>query len=93
LTTENIEQIDASLEASSPAVCTTIITQCPECNKEQTVTLDPYDVIHRRNDSLYHQVHTIAYHYHWSEPDILALPQSRRQRYLRYIDQAQGVYS
>ena len=93
LVTVDIDQIDAVLEASSPAMCTTIMTRCPECSKEQTVTLDPYDIIHQRGDGFYQQVHAIAYHYHWSETEILSLPRNRRLRYLRYIDKAQGVHS
>ena len=33
-------------------------------------------------DVLYRQVHHLALRYHWSEADILALPRSKRVRYL-----------
>lgn len=31
---------------------------------------------------LYEEVHVLALHYHWSESAILALPKTKRQRYL-----------
>jgi len=34
---------------------------------------------------LYEEIHVIAMHYHWSEAQILALPCTRRQRYLALI--------
>ena len=36
-------------------------------------------------ERLYEEIHVLATHYHWSEPAILALPRSRRQRYLALI--------
>ncbi len=32
------------------------------------------------------EVHALAFHYHWAEQEILALPRSRRRRYLDLID-------
>lgn len=34
---------------------------------------------------LYEEVHVIALHYHWPEREILALPVSRRRRYLALL--------
>jgi len=36
-------------------------------------------------------VHTLAWYYHWSEAEILALPRARRQLYLSRIDRARGM--
>ncbi|WP_158497826.1 DUF6760 family protein [Pseudoxanthomonas suwonensis] len=36
-------------------------------------------------ERLYEETHVLAMHYHWSEPQILALPRSKRQRYLALI--------
>lgn len=44
--------------------------------------------MHQR--TLYRQVHHLALRYHWSESDILALPRSKRLRYLSFLtDQAE----
>jgi hypothetical protein len=37
------------------------------------------------SDRLYDEVHAIAWHYHWSEAEILDLPRARRRRYLDLI--------
>jgi hypothetical protein len=46
-------------------------------------------------DRLYEEVHVIALHYHWPEAAILALPASRRRRYLgqlaRHVQRAPGA--
>jgi len=36
-------------------------------------------------DGLYEELHHLAYHYHWSEREILAMRRSRRRRYLALL--------
>jgi hypothetical protein len=36
-------------------------------------------------DLLYREVHYLAYYYHWSEPEILAMPRSKRRTYLELL--------
>ncbi|HEX7048849.1 MAG TPA: hypothetical protein VF188_01455 [Longimicrobiales bacterium] len=38
-------------------------------------------------DALYREVHHLAFHYHWSEAEILAMTRSKRQRYLSLLAQ------
>jgi len=64
---------------------------CPECGTARAVDLDPYGALRHRPDTLLLQVHRLAWHYHWSEAEILALPRPRRLRYLQLIDQARGL--
>ena len=92
LSNTDIEKIDAALDLVSPSLSTTILCQCPDCRANQTVPLDPYSLFEISTEGLYKEVHTLAYYYHWSEGDILSLPKSRRRRYLRLIDLAQGKY-
>ena len=42
-------------------------------------------------DRLLDEVHAIAWHYHWSEADILDLPRDRRRRYLDLIAASLGA--
>lgn len=93
LSAEDLDAVDAAFEEQSPAVCTKVITQCPECRMQQTVDLDPYSVAGASAQALYEEVHTLAYYYHWSEAEILELPRKRRHLYLRLIDQAHGRHS
>lgn len=36
-------------------------------------------------DQLFEEVHHLAYHYHWAEQEILAMPRPRRRRYLALL--------
>lgn len=36
-------------------------------------------------ERLYEEVHVLALHYHWGEPQILALATSKRRRYLALL--------
>ncbi len=65
---------------------------CPHCHQEQQVAIDPYAWIVGETGSLELDIHTLAFHYHWSESDILQLPRTRRERYLQLIDWSLGKY-
>ena len=66
---------------------------CPECDAELLVEVDPYLTLSLARDEIFGEVHTLARHYHWSEAEILALPQARRRLYLGLIDRARGMVS
>jgi hypothetical protein len=34
---------------------------------------------------LYEEIHYLAYHYHWTERDILEMPRAKRRRYLNLL--------
>lgn len=84
-------RIDAALEQASPAVCTEVAAPCPDCGHVTPVGIDPYSVLTRPVDHLLDEVHRLAWSYHWSESDILALPRARRQQYLQMIDRQRGM--
>jgi len=86
-----LDRADAALEAVAPGVINQVQAECPECGAANNVDLDPYRVLARSGDELLRQVHQIAMHYHWSEAEILAMPQTRRLRYLDLIDRARGM--
>lgn len=83
--------VEAALEQVSPAIVLRVQAACPDCGAPCEVELDPYRVLARQADELLLEVHRIAWHYHWPEADILALPQARRHRYLQLIDRASGM--
>jgi hypothetical protein len=39
-----------------------------------------------KSQSLFEEVHTIAFNYHWSEKDILSLTTAKRQMYVQMIE-------
>lgn len=38
-------------------------------------------------DTLFREIHHLAFHYHWAERDILAMSRARRGRYLALLSQ------
>jgi hypothetical protein len=36
-------------------------------------------------EGLYEEVHHLAFHYHWTEREILELPRTKRRRYLAIL--------
>jgi hypothetical protein len=81
------QEIEAALEERAPALDLEMALTCPECGRAFTAPLDITDFffgeLRTSRDLLYRQVHYIAFHYHWSEREILALPREKR---LAYID-------
>ena len=60
--------------------------QCPECGHDFSVPFDPQEFffgeLRTSRDFLYREVHYLAYHYHWSEQEIMAMPRDKRRRRL-----------
>jgi hypothetical protein len=91
-------RIETEMERVAPAVDRELDTPCPECGRTFTASFD----VHRylfgelRTDAsrLYREVHHLAYYYHWSENEIMAMPRSRRQTYLGVLaDELNGLSS
>jgi len=87
----DIARCEAALEALVPEVICEVAASCPDCGATNAVRLDPYAVLGRSAAPLLTEVHRLAWHYHWSEAEILALPAGRRAHYLRLIDAARGM--
>src|SRR5262249_34730219 len=82
LSASDLAQIETALDEISPWVVTELAGSCPACGATHPVALDPYVVMRRSARELLDEVHTLAWHYHWSEAEILALPRERRHLYL-----------
>lgn len=67
---------------------------CPTCQKEFTASLDAaaflFEEVASRSRYLHREVHVLAWYYHWSESEILAMTADRRRRYLDLIDESVG---
>ncbi len=81
--------IAESLEDFDPLVAFGITMQCPDCGTEANVPVDleglALNAFAETQAALQTQVHQLALAYGWSEEAILALPPSRRRRYLDLI--------
>jgi hypothetical protein len=64
---------------------------CPACGASFSVVFDTaaffIQELDERAARLLHEVHVLAWHYHWSEADILHLPSARRGFYLERISE------
>jgi hypothetical protein len=65
---------------------------CPACRTAFSVVFDTaaffLQELDGRAAQLVQDVHTLAWHYHWSERDILRMPRRRRARYLELVAEA-----
>lgn len=65
---------------------------CPDCGAPATysLVLEPFllEELSQESGRLMDEIHLLAMSYHWTEPDILALPESRRRHYLTRIQEA-----
>lgn len=79
-------EIEAEMQRVAPAVEREIETVCAECGRTFEVPVDPhrflFGELRTDNEMLYREVHYLAYHYHWSEPEIMAMSRPKRQLYL-----------
>jgi hypothetical protein len=73
----------------APRVELTMEAQCPECGREFAVPFDPQEFffgeLRTSRDLLYREVHYLAYHYHWGEQEIMAMPRDKRRRYIAVL--------
>jgi hypothetical protein len=91
LSQEQIDSIEQAMDESSPAIVSQIEVKCANCEGINSIYLDSYQVLNRGYGDLLGDIHRIASAYHWSEQDILVLPNQRRQNYLRLIDADRGL--
>jgi len=65
------------------------LARCPTCAGHLEIAIDPFAMLARElrlgGDRLFAEVHALAFHYHWPESEILALPRPRRWRYLELL--------
>jgi hypothetical protein len=80
-----LKKIEQKLEAVIPELSEQIQVECPDCQHNQLIHIDPYLSLDQIDDSILADVHTLAKTYHWSERDILNLPRERRKWYLEKI--------
>lgn len=82
-------EIEKHMESMMPTVELTMGANCPECGRDFTVPFDIQDFffgeLRISEDLLRREVHYLAYHYHWSEQEILSLPRDKRRAYIEIL--------
>jgi hypothetical protein len=83
-------RLDRAFCALAPSLDDFLGGTCPACGHEVTMRFDPltYTLAELRNafSGIHAEVHALAAAYGWPEEAILALPRSRRTRYVSIID-------
>lgn len=84
-----LSEIERHMEMAAPQVDSILSAHCPECDRDFTVPLDLLGGFiaecQAGRSLLDREVHLLAYHYHWSERDILALSRGKRRRYVAIL--------
>jgi hypothetical protein len=83
--------LSASFESMDPLVDFTVSCRCPACGAAREVAVDLESLalasLARRQRALLREVHCFAVHYGWTESEVLAVPPTRRARYLAFIEE------
>jgi hypothetical protein len=91
LSLEDEPAVAAALAAGDPLVDFTVACRCPACGAPTEVAIDLEDLALRRlgarQRALMAEVHRLASRYGWTEAQVLAVPASRRARYLELIEE------
>jgi hypothetical protein len=84
-------EIEGQMAKVAPAVELELDGVCPECGEpfETAFDLTAFFAAEMQNNlrSLESAVHLLAFHYHWSEGEILSLTRRKRQRYVEMIEE------
>src|ERR1035438_176521 len=77
------EEHTSELQSLRHLVCRLLLAGGPA----EIYPLSLHDALPICTDSelLYRQVHYLAYHYHWAEPEIMAMPRIKRQKYIELL--------
>lgn len=82
-------EIERQMEQAAPGVDLTLEAKCPQCGRAFPVPFDAQDFLfgeaRHGQDLLYREIHYLAYHYNWSERDILDMTREKRHRYLEIL--------
>jgi hypothetical protein len=92
LSSDEREAVMAEMERLAPQVDVELDLGCPECSHQFTLAFDTtaffFDEVAVKADELLHEVHALAFYYHWSESEILNLERGRRRSYLALLHDA-----
>jgi hypothetical protein len=86
--------VSAAMSERDPQAELDLALRCPSCGASFSALFDTATFFLReleeRAAKLLAEVHTLAWHYHWSEGEILSMPARRRAQYLALIAENQG---
>lgn len=82
----------AEMDQLAPQLEVELDLTCPECAHMFLAPFDPitffFQEMRINSDQLLHEIHLLAFYYHWSEAEILSLRRDRRRAYLSLLSDA-----
>ena len=82
-------EIEKAMQARAPGLELEMGTDCPECGRQFVAPFDMQEFffgeLRTSRDLLYREVHYLAYHYHWSEAEILGMRREKRRHYIEVL--------
>lgn len=82
--------IDSAMKDFDPLIDFTVLAGCPHCETENhfSIDLEAFALrnLHQSQMSLFRDINDLANHYHWTEDEILSIPQWRRIHYLEMLE-------
>jgi T4 bacteriophage base plate protein len=92
LSDDERETMIAQMEQLAPRLELELDLTCPECSHEFLAPFDStaffFDEMTLKGEQLLHEVHALAFYYHWSETEILGLERDRRRAYLELLNES-----
>ncbi len=86
------QQLSDTMAKLDPQAEIILKMMCPACNRSFSAAFDPAEyLIHELTentlDRLYREVHLLAYHYKWSEAEVLGMTSRKRRRYIELLEE------
>lgn len=82
-------EIEKAIFEAAPYVDFEMNGTCPECGRQFCVPFNLQDFffgeLRINEELLYREVHYLAYHYHWSEQEIMGMPKDKRRHYIEVL--------
>ncbi|MFA6052274.1 MAG: DUF6760 family protein [Methylobacter sp.] len=82
-------RIEQEMEARAPNLELTMEAECPECKRSFIAPFELQDFFFGElkvgTELLFREVHYLAFHYHWSEQEIMNMSRERRRRYIETL--------
>jgi len=82
-------EIEKAMEDMAPRLDLVVTITCPECLSGFEIPFNLQEVFFGEFrsglDLLYREVHCLAYHYHWSEREIMEMPKQQRGKYIEIL--------
>ncbi len=82
-------QIEQQMQNLAPDMELNMEAVCPECDRSFTIPFDLQEFffgeLKTSRELLRREIHYLAYHYHWSEQDILSMTRDKRHEYIEVL--------